>query len=206
MDNSTAIFKVWESLAEVEHYFKNGIPQQLETAASFSGEDAIPIHNAQLTLKQCIPFLPSNIKENAEDVLQTAFDQFNLFLSALGKVVESNEETQREVATKEANMQLESSLDTYREKLHAFSKIIPQDISSSVVQHINISGIVEGPLNIAGESIHAPNMNITLSELARKIEASKDSGSHEAKSKLKELLKHPLVVKILGSAIGGVIA
>lgn len=204
MKTNEAITRTWESLFDVEHYFKNGIPQQLATATTFSGEDAVPIHKAQLTLKQCEPFLPSDIKKNAEEVLLTAFDQFNLFVEALRRVTESSNGDQRQIATKEANSQLQSCLDTYRDKLAMFSKVIPKDISNSVTQNITVSGTVSGQLNIAGNSIDAPNMNITLAELTRKIEESNDSSKHEAKSKLASLLKHPLVIKILGGAAGGI--
>ena len=93
----------------------------------------------------------------------------------------------------------------HREKLSELGKIIPTDIGNAVNQSISISGPVSGQLNIAGNSIAAPSMNMTLSELERKIEESSDASKEDAKSKLKSLLKHPLVVKILGGATGVVI-
>ena len=205
MKTREAITRTWKALVEVEYYFKDGIPKQLATAVSFSGEDAIPIHTAQSTLRQCEPFLPSELKNTSEEVLLTAFTQFNIFIDALKKVTASKDDAQRQIATKEANQQLQMSLDAYREKLSMLGKIIPPDIGNAVNQSISISGSVSGQLNIAGTTISAPSMNMTLSELERKIDESNDASKEDAKSKLRSLLKHPLVVKILGGAIGGVI-
>lgn len=80
-----------------------------------------------------------------------------------------------------------------------------KDTNQSITQHISVSGPVSGQLNIAGHSIDTPNMNITLSELKRRIDESDDDSKHKAKSKLESLLKHPLIVRILGSAAGGII-
>jgi len=117
MNTSEAITRTWKALVEIEYYFKDGIPKQLATAVSFSGEDAIPIHTAQLTLRQCEPFLPPELKNTSEEVLLTAFTQFNLFIDALKKVTASSDEAQRQIATKEANKQLQMSLNAYREGL-----------------------------------------------------------------------------------------
>jgi len=74
---------------------------------------------------------------------------------------------------------------------------------NDVRTQINISGVnVEGQLNVAGKDISSPVMNITLSELEKRIDESNENSKHEAKSILASLLKHPLVVKILGSVAG----
>jgi len=205
MKNSEAIAKTWKSLVDVERYFKDGIPQQLATAVTFSGEDAEPIKNAQITVKQCGPFLPSELKILAEEIVLTSFDQFNQFLDALKRITDSDDAIERQKATKNANIKLQSCLETYRAKLSEFNEVIPQDIGNNVTQSITITGTVSGQLNIAGDSIDAHNINISLGELVRKIEESNDDGKEEVKSKLSALLKHPLVVKILGGAAGGVI-
>ena len=204
MKTSEAITKTWKALVEVEYYFKDGIPEQLATAVSFSGEDAIPIHRAQSILRECEPFLPPELKNAAEEVLLTAFSQFNIFIDALKKVTESGDDTQRQIATNEANQQLQTSLNIYRKKLSELGKLIPEDIGNAVNQSITISGSVRGQINIGG-SISSPSMNMTLSELERRIDESTDSRKEDAKSKLKSLLKHPLVVKILGEVTGGII-
>ena len=80
-----------------------------------------------------------------------------------------------------------------------------KDTNHRITQHISVSGPVSGQLNIAGNSIDTPNMNMTLSELKKIIDESDDGSKHEAKSKLESLLKHPLIVKILGGAAGGII-
>ncbi len=205
MKTDKAITKSWEALVEVEHYFKDGISQQLATAVTFSGEDAKPIRKAQLTLKQCEPFLPPDVKEISRKILLTAFEQFNLFLDSLKKIVASGDDLdKKKAATKEANKQLQKSLEAYRDKLSDLRKVIPHDIGKDITQNISISGPVNGQLNIAGESIIEPSMNITLAELKKRIDESNHERKNEAKSKLNSLLKHPLVVEILGAASGGI--
>ena len=65
---------------------------------------------------------------------------------------------------------------------------------------ITIHGNVNGQLNVGGESVNSPVFQLSLAELVSKIEAADvpPSAKAEAKSKLQELLAHPVVAAIVG--------
>ena len=169
MKRDEATAELGKSLVDVEFYFKTGIPKQLELAFTFSGEDAAPIQEAHRVLGQCKPFISDDLFKSSEEVLQTVVDQFNKFLDALRKVTGAGSDAKRQIATREANQQLQASLDIYRRKVHEPGKIIPKAISDPIAQYIAVSDAFSGQLSIAGNSISVPSMDITLSEVAKKL-------------------------------------
>lgn len=69
---------------------------------------------------------------------------------------------------------------------------------------ITFNGPVTGNVNVAGHTISAPAMSLTFSDLLAKIESADASPAEKeaAKSKLAELLSHPLVTTIVGGVVG----
>ncbi|MDD4929609.1 MAG: hypothetical protein PHP85_10060 [Gallionella sp.] len=72
------------------------------------------------------------------------------------------------------------------------------------VSHITFNGPVTGKINVAGHSITAQAMSLSLAELLTKIEASSVTAPEKeaAKSKFAEFLAHPVVAAIVGGLAG----
>jgi hypothetical protein len=72
------------------------------------------------------------------------------------------------------------------------------------MSNINFNGPVMGNINVAGHSITAPVMSLSLADLLTKIESSNISTTEKeaAKSKLAEFLAHPVVAAIIGGLAG----
>lgn len=68
----------------------------------------------------------------------------------------------------------------------------------------SIANSVIGQMNVAGDSILSPSLNITIGELRRRIEDSDspEEDRNTALAALDNLLGHPLVVGILSAAVG----
>lgn len=96
---------------------------------------------------------------------------------------------------------------TYVEPLH-FSDcpLFAQLQQEKKVSDITFTGPVTGNVNVAGHTISAPVMTLSFADLLSKIEASNASiaDKEDAKSKLAELLSHPLVTSILGGIAGSI--
>ncbi len=74
--------------------------------------------------------------------------------------------------------------------------------------NITFTGPVSGNINVAGHSISAPVMSLSLGDVLARIESSSAAPTEKeaAKSKLAEFLSHPVVAAIIGglaSNIGG---
>jgi hypothetical protein len=69
---------------------------------------------------------------------------------------------------------------------------------------ITFNGPVSGNINVAGHSITAPVMSLSLAELLTKIETSNVPAPEReaAKSMLAEFLAHPVVAAIIGGLAG----
>ncbi len=69
---------------------------------------------------------------------------------------------------------------------------------------VTIHGNVSGQVNIGGESVNSPVFQLSLGELLSRIEAADAPPSEKsaAKSKLQELLAHPVVAAIVGGLAG----
>ena len=204
MERDEAISKLWQSLIEVEDYFQNGIMAQLQESSAFGGENAIPIKNAHLTLKTTGPFLPNEIFPIAEAAIETAADEFNKFLDSLRKAIT---QLDTEEAKRFAHKQLADSLDKFRSSLLPLRRVIPKSVADRKTTNVSISGNVYGQMNVAGESLHSPSLNITLNDLIEKIDSSEadETEKNDIKEKIKNILNHPLVASILGGASGAIL-
>ena len=74
-----------------------------------------------------------------------------------------------------------------------------------IVSQINFNGPVSGQVTVAGESINSTVLNLSLGDIAARIEASTATPEEKeaATSKLKAFLSHPLVTAIAGGIVGG---
>jgi hypothetical protein len=204
-EKNEAISSLWKALIEVEDYFQNGIMSQLQETNSFSGENAVPIRNAYLVLKKCEPFLPDDIYSIAEASITIATDEFNKFLDELRMAINKSN---REEAKHFAHRQLSSSLDKFRNSLLPLKNAIPQSVKDRQATNIVISGdVYGGQINVAGESIDSPSLNITLNDLIYKIDSSDvdEAEKKNIKEKVYEIIRHPLVASILGGAAGAIL-
>ncbi|MCK6424864.1 MAG: hypothetical protein L6Q75_07195 [Burkholderiaceae bacterium] len=84
-----------------------------------------------------------------------------------------------------------------------FSKILPKE---RTMPQVTIHGDVNGQLNIAGESVNSPVLQLTLGDLLSRIESADATPTERAaaKSKFQELLSHPVVAAIIGGLAGRV--
>jgi len=80
------------------------------------------------------------------------------------------------------------------------------NLKGRIVNNVTVSGNINGQFNVAGESISSPIFQLSLAELSSKIEAADAPPSEKAsaKSKLHELLNHPLVAAIVGGLAGNI--
>jgi hypothetical protein len=74
------------------------------------------------------------------------------------------------------------------------------------VSSITFNAPVSGNVNIAGETINANSLNVSIAEVLARIDASSASpaANEEAKSRLGAFLAHPLVSALVGGIAGGV--
>jgi len=72
------------------------------------------------------------------------------------------------------------------------------------VSNITFNGPVTGNINVAGHSINAQTMSLSLADLLTRIDASTVAAPEKeaAKSKLAEFLSHPVVAAIVGGLAG----
>ena len=204
MNKDQAVSKLWGSLIEVEDYFQRGIITQFQQSKSFGGDDALPIKKAHLVLKESEPFIPRDIFNIAESCVELAANEFNVFLNVLRKALEEPNETKK---IQTVSIALEKSFKAYQDSLVPLRKAIPSLVHDQNSSSITISGNVYGQLNVAGNNIDSPAMNITLGELLRKIDESDSSSTDKTsiKTKIGEIISHPLVTSILGGVTGGIV-
>ena len=71
---------------------------------------------------------------------------------------------------------------------------------------ITFNGQVSGNVNIAGETVNATTLTLSISELLARIDASSAAPVEKeaAKSRLAAFLSHPLVAAVVGGVAGGV--
>ena len=69
---------------------------------------------------------------------------------------------------------------------------------------VTIHGNVNGQVNIGGESVNSPVFQLSLGDLLSRIDAADAPPAEKraAKSKLQELLAHPVVAAIVGGLAG----
>jgi len=73
------------------------------------------------------------------------------------------------------------------------------------VSSITFNGPVSGNVNIAGETVNATTLTLSISELLARIDASSAAPVEKeaAKSRLAAFLSHPVVAAIVGGVAGG---
>lgn len=79
-------------------------------------------------------------------------------------------------------------------------------LKGSIMNNVTVNGNVNGQFNVAGESISSHVSQLSLAELSSKIEAADAPPSEKAsaKSKIHELLNHPVVAAIVGGLAGNI--
>lgn len=143
---------------------------------------------------------------------EVAYDTFKLFAST---VIRFYDELDREFRHKALAAEGSMSINDWRwnyehvapmhySECPIYSKI-PKE---KAMPQVTINGNINGQVNIAGESVNAPVLQLSLGELLSRIEAAdvQPSEKFAAKTKLQELLAHPVVAAIIGELAGGIVA
>ena len=196
MNNKQELSKLWESIVNIEVYFQEGIIEQLSKSPDhFGGEDAKPIYEANARLKEIEPFIDTIIFSLAEKSINLAADEFNKIIN-----------TMREQNVELFNTTLLTSLKRYRESIIDLKKHITPLIKDKESKIININGDNYGQLNVA-DHISSPVVNMTISELIQKIDNSNlpSNEKENLKSKINDLISHPLLTSILGGISGAML-
>lgn len=141
---------------------------------------------------------------------EVAFNTFKLFASTVIRFYDNlDSEYRHEALVKEGAMvdkdwrwNYEKIVPMHYSDCPVYSKI-PKE---KVMPQITIHGNVSGQLNVGGQSVNSPVFQLSLRELVSKIEAADVSPSEKAsaKSKLYELLAHPVVAAIVGGLAGNI--
>jgi hypothetical protein len=139
---------------------------------------------------------------------EASFEVFKLFAS---QVIMFYDELDRECRERQLEREGISSQKDWRwnwdhvEPMHysecpIYSKL-PQE---KKMAEINFHAPITGQVNVAGESISNPALNLSVGDILAKIESSDASPEDKetAKSRLKEFLAHPLVSAIIGGVVG----
>lgn len=139
---------------------------------------------------------------------EVAYDTFKLFASTLIRI---NDSIDRQIAERLIE---KDPAPEGRDWRWSWSHVKPLHYSDcplyaklcqeKPVSNITFNGPVTGNINVAGYSITAPVMSVSLGELLTKIEASNVAAPEKeaAKSKLAEFLSHPVVAAIIGGLAG----
>ncbi|WP_097066411.1 hypothetical protein [Nitrosovibrio sp. Nv4] len=139
---------------------------------------------------------------------EVAYDTFRLFSSTLIRIGDDIDRQLAEQLIAE-NPASEGKdwrwLWSYVEPLH-FSDcpLYAKLHQEKSVSNITFNGSVTGNINVAGYSITAQTMSLSLADILTKIEASNVEAPEKeaAKSKLAEFLAHPVVAAIIGGLAG----
>lgn len=163
-------------------------PASGETAASISG-GAVPNCYAN--------FCP-----------EVAFDTFRLFSNLFIRIVDPIDRSEAEKVIKEDPAPPGKDwrwVWSHVEPLHfsdcSYYSILHQE---KPLSHITFNGPVTGNINVAGHTISAPVMSLSIADLLAKIDASDIAPVEKeaAKSKLAEFLSHPVIAAIIGGLAG----
>jgi|LGVF01.1.fsa_nt_gb hypothetical protein len=133
MNSNEAFDSIWTALIDVEEYIQYGIPKQLHTAVSFSGDDMVPVHNAFQTARRLDPFLSTDILSASYASLEVAQSGLNRFLNALraGVAIPKTDVGHRQEAIRTANNVLNQVLHEFRSSLKNVSALHNATILSS---------------------------------------------------------------------------
>lgn len=150
---------------------------------------------------------PNSFSNFCPEVL---FDTFKLFASVVIQFYDSDDR-----ALQEGRLEREGTLPRsdwrwnfqHVEPMHysecpLYSKLVRE----KTVSQITINGNVSGQVNIAGETITSPVLNLAVGEVLARVEASNASPAEKSavKSKFQEFLTHPVVAAIIGGLAGRV--
>lgn len=139
---------------------------------------------------------------------EVAYDTFQLFGSTLIRI---GDDIDRQIAERAI---AEDPAPEGKDWRRSWSHVEPLHFSDcplyaklhqeKSVSNITFNGPVTGNINVAGHSINAQAMSLSLAELLTKIEASNVAAPEKeaAKSKLAEFLAHPVVAAIVGGLAG----
>ncbi len=121
MNPSEAFDKLWNSLVDVEDYLRVGIPQQLQTAVSFAGDDMQPVHEAFGVFRRVDPYITPGVREtvtSAFDQLQTGLNEF-LDVLRVGVAIPESDHNKRASARKHASETLNRVLTQHQRAMRA---------------------------------------------------------------------------------------
>lgn len=166
-------------------------PATLETAASISGGDPPNCHSN---------FCP-----------EVAYDTFKLFGTTLIRM--TNDSVDRRIAEEIIRADPAPPGKDWRwiwshvEPLHysdcpIYAKLRQERAMTS----ITFNGAVSGNINVAGHTISAPTLTLSLGDVLARIESSSVTPAEKeaAKSKLAEFLSHPVIAAVVGGLAGNV--
>lgn len=96
---------------------------------------------------------------------------------------------------------------------HASHPVASDSVSSKipkenqVTQINNFHGSITGQINVAGDSIYSPKLNLTIDDILAKIESSNASNEEKesAKSMLGQFLAYPVVAAIVGGIASSIV-
>jgi len=139
---------------------------------------------------------------------EVAYDTFKLFASSLIRI---NDSIDREIAERVIR---EDPTPDEKDWRWSWSSVEPLHYTDCALyaklhqekrmSNITFNGPVTGNINVAGHSISATVMSLSMTELIAKIEASSISAPEKeaAKSKLAEFLAHPVLAAVIGGLTG----
>ena len=139
---------------------------------------------------------------------EVAYDTFKLFASNLIRI---NDSIDRQIAE---NLIEKDPAPDGKDWRYMWSHVEPLHYSDcplyarlhkeKPMSNITFHGPVSGNINVAGYSVNAPVMSLSIRDLIAKIDASNvdTHKKEEAKSKLSEFLNHPVVAAIIGGLAG----
>jgi len=142
---------------------------------------------------------------------EVAYDTFKLFAS---NVIRFYDELDKDIRYKALEAEGAKSIGQGADWRWNYEHVAPLHYSDCPVYskipkdrpmpQVTIHGNVSGQINIAGESINSPALNLTLGELLSRIEATDATPAEKAsaKSKLQEFLSHPIIAAIVGGLAG----
>lgn len=142
---------------------------------------------------------------------EVSFDTFGFFASSLARFADEIDRDSAEswlIANGRANTKDWRFIWASLTPMH-YSKCSLYTLLSEKksMQEVHFHGPITGQINVAGESVISPSLNLTLAEIVTRIESSNATPEEKAgaKSKLQEFLEHPIVVTIAGGLVSGLL-
>jgi len=201
MDNLQASHRLWAAFVEADQYIARGLQEQVSSSKAFGGDDMKPIFAAYRTLQETEPFLPNNVVEAAQIVLQVAQEELNGYLEKLRKAIAASEE-EKEFAKLAVHAQNENALRRYRAALEVVKERLPKSVHSSQSQVVNNYGQI-GAVG-SNNRIEANSFQLVSSSLLHDVDLSRlASELHTLRSALRGAavdVEHDQAVASVGAA------